>query len=391
MDIFDADFGRLIEVLKEQGYEGTKVLPLVKKKFPGPSELLFWINYQFIKENSNFTPTFFTSFYHRRFMSQKPNAFMMFQLFAQNKPVSSDDLRSFLKKEDIDLFVGANFIIEEEGFFRSSIRILSFFDHFIAADPFDRSIKDYTYFGIDSLQLANNVRSGLAGRKFHRAIDIGTGAGVQALNVAHQCDEVVGVDINPRAVRFAQTNARINNITNAKFILSNLFDKVSGTFDLLVSNPPFVFYPETNYDPLTYRDGFGGKLGLKITCAILEQLDRILADNGVAKIICTSPKIRNRDVLAEEITRIFSNKRYGISLKPIRYFMHPNYFVFHRKHHIVYNILYIVTLERGGRFSLQIERRGPFDVFSDLYELCLLYIYFFFRRIFDLVSLKWRR
>ncbi len=391
MDIFTINYKRLIDVLKEHGYEKIKILPLVEKQIPGLSEIRFWFNYHFTKKSSYFTPIFFTDYYYRCFKAQVPNTFILFKLFAQNKSVAPEELNMVLRSEDIDLFVREGFLDEYNGYFRSRIRILPFFDYFVVTDPFDRTIKDFTYFGIDSLHLANNVRSTLAGQKFQRAIDIGTGTGVQALNIAYLCEEVLGVDINQRAIRFAQTNARINNITNTNFFLSNLFEKVTGKFDLLLANPPFVFYPETHYDALTYRDGYGGKLGLEITSAILNQLENILTDDGVAKILCTSPMIRGKDMLVEEIRRIFSNKKYKICLKPIRYFMHPNYFTFHRKNHIAYNILYIFTLKRSNRFLLHIERRNFFAGFSDFVEISLLYGYFLYRRILGFVSHLWER
>ena len=39
--------GRLIEVLREQRYDEVKVVPIVKKEVPGPSEIMFFFNYFF--------------------------------------------------------------------------------------------------------------------------------------------------------------------------------------------------------------------------------------------------------------------------------------------------------------------------------------------------------
>jgi len=386
MDIFSANYERLIKVLKEHHYEEIRILPLVRKKVPWLfDEILFLINYQFIKKHSYFTPTFFTAFYHHHFKSQKPYTFTLFKLFAQNKPVSSQELKMFLSNDDIDSFVQEKFLEEDNGYFRSRVRILPFFDYFIITDCFDRTIKDFTYFGIDSIQLANDVRSTLAGRKFQRALDIGTGTGIQALNIACLCEEILGIDINPRAINFAQTNARINNVPHVKFCLSNLFEKVSGKFNLVVSNPPFVFYPET-FNVKFFRDGDGGKLGLELTTAILDELDNILTDDGIAKVICTSPVIKGNDMIVKEIERIFLNKNYRISLKPVRYFMHPKYFFFHRRHHITYNTLYVITLEKGCPYSLNREDKNLIVKLLDFIEIGLLYIYLYGKRILGLVS-----
>lgn len=384
MDIFSANYKRLLEVLKEHHYDETRVIPLVEKKIPGPSEILFWLNYYIRKKNIFFVPTFFTGHYQRHFKAKKPHTFTLFKLFAQNKPVSAEELNAFLNNEDISLFVRENLLEEDKGYFKSKVRILPFFDLLILVDPYDRTIKDYTYFGFDSVKFAEDVRSTLASKKFPRSLDIGTGSGIQALNVAHLSKEVNGIDINPRAVNFGQTNARINNIKHAHFILSDLFKEVTGKFDLVTSNPPFVFYPDTNYDPLIFRDGHGGELGLELPSAILKGLDNILSDKGIAKMICISLMIRGHDTVLEEIEKIFSNKNYKITLKPFSYFMHPDYFSFHRKHGIAYNIFYIITLEKGSPYSLQIESKNPLAKLSDFIAIGLLYVYFYIRRLLGL-------
>jgi len=386
MDIFSADYTRLMEVLKEHRYEETRVIPLVKKRIPGPSEILFWFSYHFLKKNIFFVPTFFTGYYRRHFRSKNPHAFTLFKLFAENERVAVRELNAFLNKKDIDVFIEEELIEEHHGHFKSRVRILPFFDLFILVDPYDRTITDYTYFGYDSVKFAEDVRTTLAAERFQRSLDIGTGSGVQALNVAHLSQEVSGIDINPRAVKFGQTNARINNITHANFFLSDLYEKVTGQFDLVTSNPPFVFYPDKNYDPLTFRDGHGGELGLELPSAILEGLDDILSGKGIAKMICISLMIKGYDTVLEEIKKIFSHKNYEITLKPFSYFMHPNYFTYHRKYDVAYNIFYIITLKKGRPYSLRIEQRNLLAKISDFISIGLLYIYFYFKRLFGYSS-----
>jgi methylase of polypeptide subunit release factors len=89
-------------------------------------------------------------------------------------------------------------------------------------------------------------------RRVKSALDIGTGSGVQALLAARHADDVVGVDINPRALRFAAFNAALNRVENVDWRLGNLFEPVRGSsFDLVVCNPPYVISPEAE---LVYRD-----------------------------------------------------------------------------------------------------------------------------------------
>src|SRR5690606_34305992 len=89
-----------------------------------------------------------------------------------------------------------------------------------------------------------------------RALDLGTGCGIQALLIARHADEVVATDISERALAFAELNARLNAVTNIEFRHGSMFEPVAGeAFDLVVSNPPFVITPRVEGVPAyEYRD-----------------------------------------------------------------------------------------------------------------------------------------
>lgn len=94
-------------------------------------------------------------------------------------------------------------------------------------------------------------------RRGRRALDLGTGTGVNALVAARRGFEVVGVDINPRAVRCARANAEINLLEDRiKVLRGDLFDPVAGqAFDLILFNPPFFLgQPQTPGDAAWYGD-----------------------------------------------------------------------------------------------------------------------------------------
>ena len=86
-----------------------------------------------------------------------------------------------------------------------------------------------------------------------RALDVGTGNGVQALLAAGHSEHVVATDVNPRALAFTELNAALSGIDNVESRSGSLFEPVAGErFDLIVCNPPFVVSPERRW---TYRDG----------------------------------------------------------------------------------------------------------------------------------------
>jgi len=74
-----------------------------------------------------------------------------------------------------------------------------------------------------------------------RALDLGTGSGIGAIFAARRGYHVIGVDINPEAVRCARINVLLNNLEGRVEIRAgDLFTPVAGDqFDLVLFNPPF--------------------------------------------------------------------------------------------------------------------------------------------------------
>ncbi|WP_434321475.1 peptide chain release factor N(5)-glutamine methyltransferase [Haemophilus influenzae] len=82
-----------------------------------------------------------------------------------------------------------------------------------------------------------------------RILDLGTGTGAIALALASELSpicqkqqislEVIGVDLMPDVVALAQSNAERNQL-NVQFLQSRWFENITGQFDLIVSNPPYI-------------------------------------------------------------------------------------------------------------------------------------------------------
>jgi hypothetical protein len=86
-----------------------------------------------------------------------------------------------------------------------------------------------------------------------RALDLGTGCGVQALHLAGHADEVVATDVNPRALWMTRLNAALNEV-EVDVRDGSFFEPVADDrFDLIATNPPFVISPATG-ERLVYRD-----------------------------------------------------------------------------------------------------------------------------------------
>jgi release factor glutamine methyltransferase len=74
-----------------------------------------------------------------------------------------------------------------------------------------------------------------------RALDMGTGSGIGAIFAARLGYQVVGVDLNPEAVRCARINVLLNHLdARVEIRAGDLFAPVTGQrFDLVIFNPPF--------------------------------------------------------------------------------------------------------------------------------------------------------
>lgn len=73
-------------------------------------------------------------------------------------------------------------------------------------------------------------------------LDLGTGTGAIILALASELPQskCVAVDLSADAVALAIENSESLNISNVTFKQSNWFEAVTGKFDLIVSNPPYI-------------------------------------------------------------------------------------------------------------------------------------------------------
>lgn len=104
-----------------------------------------------------------------------------------------------------------------------------------------------------------------------KILDMCTGSGCILISLLHYSNDCVGVgvDLSEAALKVATHNAAVlgsNGITDAMditFLQSDLFEKVDGKFDIIVSNPPYIkteviktLMPEVrNFEPMMALDG----------------------------------------------------------------------------------------------------------------------------------------
>lgn len=121
-----------------------------------------------------------------------------------------------------------------------------------------------------------------------RFLDLCTGSGCILLSLLHFCPgaEGTGADLSPSALEMAERNRKRLSLP-AKLIQSDLFEKIEGSFDLIVSNPPYIRRDEIPglmeevrlHEPLMALDGHGD--GLYFYRKIAEQSPRYLRAGGL--------------------------------------------------------------------------------------------------------------
>lgn len=121
-------------------------------------------------------------------------------------------------------------------------------------------------------------------RHYGRVLDLGTGCGIQALHL--DADEIVGTDLNPRALELARITLGLSGVA-ADLRLGSLYEPVAGErFDLIVTNPPYVISPPSD-DRLVYRDaGFSGD---DLMREVVSGAADHLADDGLLVVLGNWP------------------------------------------------------------------------------------------------------
>jgi carbamoyltransferase len=168
-------------------------------------------------------------------------------------------------------------------------------------------VADRRFFGVDraALRLPNGdgvyppssdsllLRAAIAAPAARQVLDLCTGSGIQALQVARAAERVVAVDINPRATAMAAFNARLNAIDNIDVRRGDLYAPVRGErFDLIIANPPFVSSPYAKAP--SYHSG--GPRGDRVLRRIVAGLATHLCDGGRAFAITHLAVRRGEDV-----------------------------------------------------------------------------------------------
>ena len=123
-----------------------------------------------------------------------------------------------------------------------------------------------------------------------RIVDVGTGSGAIAVGLAHHLPsaQITATDLSDAALAIAQENARASDLAERiRFLNGDLLAPVAGeTFDLVVSNPPYVPSTERSSLSVEVRDYepevalFAGNDGLDVYRRLIPAAFAVLSSNG---------------------------------------------------------------------------------------------------------------
>jgi len=122
-----------------------------------------------------------------------------------------------------------------------------------------------------------------------RIADVCTGSGCIAIAMAQRSNaEIIGADISADALSLARENAKKNRVDGRiTFVKTDLLDGISGEFDAIISNPPYIPSREMEtlsvavhgYEPHLALDG--GPDGCEIYRRLIPQAMNSLRPGGV--------------------------------------------------------------------------------------------------------------
>jgi release factor glutamine methyltransferase len=150
-------------------------------------------------------------------------------------------------------------------------------------------------------------------------LEVGCGSGIITLHAAMKSGHVTAVDVSPDAVQNTKLNLAAQGIENATVYVSDCFASVSGEYDVVISNPPWMglqlgdpnkqWASSVALIPSLFRDSGrflvdGGLLVITCPAAAKEKLIE-LAKQGGFSLVSTHPREQNKGLRVRLLTLLY--------------------------------------------------------------------------------------
>ncbi len=255
------------------------------------------------------------------------------ELFLLQRTLPTNELERLFTRSELEMLVRAGLLaVNENGGATARASLFPVGDRLIFSDhawpelsnsgrspvPYDQVM----FVGPDSRHLARCTSR----RPVRSALDLCTGSGVQAALAAAHAEQVLAVDLNPRAAACARFNVQALGIENLRVAEGDLFEPAAGErFDLITANPPFVPSP---VDALRFRDG--GRSGEDIQKRIVAGLPQHLAPGGMAQMV-TELGEREGESIVERLREWLAGAPFDIHVLRLRDHTPIRYAIAHAK------------------------------------------------------------
>lgn len=222
---------------------------------------------------------------------QDDAAAVLTAVFAYGGAVASDRLLAVLGDAAFGALERTGVLVHDDDRVRSLVRILPYRGVWIASDDFHDE-DPVMGPGLTTDELAQCISFAAT----MTLLDIGCGAGSLALVArASGVSDVVGTDIDPRAIDYARFNGRLNRL-HCEWLVGDLGEPVTGRrFDVVVSQPAYVAQPEA-IAGVTFLHG--GARGDELALRLLGELPALLGSRGRAWVLFDTPEPGLREVTA---------------------------------------------------------------------------------------------
>ncbi|WP_269617150.1 carbamoyltransferase C-terminal domain-containing protein [Prochlorococcus marinus] len=208
----------------------------------------------------------------------------LIRLFLLRSQINKNTLIEIIGQDIYKVLISISLLEENNSLVFSNIDLFQSGGMYFATDhrymicDADKMTEDpVMYIGMDSHGLVQSAPR----NSCQNLLDLCCGSGIQGIVASRYAKSIIGVDLNPRAIRFARFNAQLNGLTNYKVVLGNLYDVIEGEkFDVILANPPFVPSPEND---LGFRDG--GRNGEEVLKDIISNAPKFLNENGRVCIV----------------------------------------------------------------------------------------------------------
>lgn len=222
--------------------------------------------------------------YHRRLLPDGTALKTIVELFLFGLAVPAEDVSAALAPLTPDRLEAAGLVSLANGDLQALVDLVPFGQFLLASDHYEGESSPSRYDHVAGVSPPARVLADLVVRReVESALDLGTGSGILAVLLARHAKRVVATDLNPRAVAFADFNVALNGLEGIETRQGDLFEPVEGeTFDVIVSNPPFVISPDESSGQL-FRDS--GMRGDRFCEALVRRLPEFLNDGGLAHVL----------------------------------------------------------------------------------------------------------